>query len=351
VSLDAEVRLHRGEFALDVALTAPTGSVTAVLGPNGAGKTTFLRAVAGLAAVEQGHIRVDGEVLDDPTRGVFVPPERRRVGVVFQDYLLFPHLGVLDNIAFGARASGCSAAEARRVAAGWMDRFDLPGRAAARPAQLSGGEAQRVALARALASDPRVLLLDEPLAALDATTRPQVRHDLRHHFDEFEGTTIVVTHDPVDALALADDIVIVEGGAVTQSGSLDEVTSRPRTSYVAQLLGTNLLFGEAHGHVVSVGDTHLTIAEPVEGPTLVTIAPSAVALHTREPEGSPRNHWPGRVESIEPTGDRARVRVRLPGNLDLVAEVTPDAVRDLGLQPGLEVWAAVKATEITTYER
>ena len=204
--LDARLVVDREAFRLDIALRAAPGEVVALLGPNGAGKTTALRALAGLAPLTAGHLRLDGADLRR------TPPESRPVGVVFQDYLLFPHLTALDNVAFGPRCRGAGKAEARAQAAEWLDRMGLAGHAGARPRRLSGGQAQRVAVARALATHPRLLLLDEPLAALDARTRLEVRAQLRRHLAAFEAVAVLVTHDPLDAMVLADRLVVVEGG-------------------------------------------------------------------------------------------------------------------------------------------
>jgi molybdate transport system ATP-binding protein len=243
-------------------------------------------------------------------------------------------------------------AEARRQAAGWLERVGLAGRAADRPRALSGGQAQRVALARALAIEPRILLLDEPLAALDARTRGQVRTDLSRHLRTFAGAGLLVTHDPVDAIVLADRLVVLEGGRVTQMGTVGEVTARPRSPYVADLVGVNMLTGTATGDrtVTLDGGLQLTVADPLPGPdVLLAVRPQALALHRHRPEGSPRNAWAATVASVEAGPDRARVRV--DGPLRVVAEVTPGAVAELGLAPGLPVWLSVKAVDVTAYER
>ena len=201
-----------------------------------------------------------------------------------------------------------------------------PPHADAKPRALSGGQAQRVALARALATDPAALLLDEPLAALDAGTRVEVRRDLRRYLADFAGPTVLVTHDPVDALALADHVAILEAGRLTQAGTIAEVTTRPRSRYVADLIGTNLIHGTASGTTITTeSGATLTTAEPHDGAVFATIAPAAVALHRREPEGSPRNRWHTSVEHLDLLGDRVRVRLAPP--LDLVAEITPAAGR------------------------
>jgi molybdate transport system ATP-binding protein len=361
--LDATIEVRLGGFRLDLALRVGEGEVVALLGPNGAGKTTALRAIAGLQPLDGGRITLDGTVLDDPATGRFVPTDERPIGVVFQDYLLFPRLSALDNVAFGLRARGLTKSDARARALGWLQRFDVDDQAGARPRTLSGGQAQRVALARALATDPRLLLLDEPLAALDASSRLQVRTELRRHLATFAGGRLLITHDPVDALVLADRLVIVEAGRVTQTGTPAEVTARPRSRYVAELVGINLLHGTAAGeHTVRLASgAELTVADPLphadpaaatttgaEG-IAVAIRPQAIALHRHRPDGSPRNAWPATVTDLE--ADRDRVRVTLDGPVPATAEVTPAAVAELGLAPGTPVWASVKATELTAYRR
>ncbi|HET6213694.1 MAG TPA: ABC transporter ATP-binding protein [Micromonosporaceae bacterium] len=347
-TLDAELTVHIAQFTLDLRLQVDAGEVVALLGPNGAGKTTALRTLAGLRALAAGRIVLDATHLDDPATRVFTPPERRPIGVVFQDYLLFPHLSTLDNVAFGLRCRGTSKAAARTEAAGWLDRVGLAGRATQRPRQLSGGEAQRVALARALAVHPRLLLLDEPLAALDARTRLEVRAELRRHLAAHDGATVLVTHDPLDAMVLADRIVVVEDGRLVQQGGPAEITRRPRTDYVARLVGLNLYRGTGDGMAVRLpGGLTLTVAEPVTGPAFVAFAPSAVALFRSRPDGSPRNTWPAWVDGVERHGDH--IRVHLAGQLAAAADITPGAAADLELGSGQAVWAAVKATETSAY--
>lgn len=346
MSLDVAIVVRQGTFHLDVAFAVRPASVTAVLGPNGAGKTTILRAIGGFAAVDDGCIRSGDRVLDDGAQR-WVPPEDRRVATLHQDLLLFPHLSVLDNVAFAARAAGASRTAARADARPWLARVGLAERADDRPSALSGGQAQRVALARALAADPEVLLLDEPLSALDITTRADTRRELRRHLDGFPGPTVLVTHDPLDALLLADDVVVLEGGRITQSGPVAEVAVRPRTRYVAELMGTNLLRGQADGHVVRCGGATVELAETTVGDTFVTISPQAIALHLDRPGGSPRNAWPATIAAVDLLGER--VRVHLDGALALVAEITPASLAALRLEVGDEVWATAKATEIAAY--
>jgi len=348
MSLDARVRCSLGALDLDVDLSTAGGETIAVLGPNGAGKTTLFRCLAGLLAIDEGQIRLDDRILDDPETGVFVPADKRPMGVVFQDYLLFPSLTALENVAFGLRARGVARGEARQRALTWLTRVGLDDHAHLRPRALSGGQAQRVALARALAIEPRVLLLDEPLAALDAGTKSDVRRDLRRHLSTFEGVRLLITHDPVDAYALADRVLIVESGRILQSGTLSEVTARPRSRYVADLVGLNLLSGTAERGMMSTpSGGRVVSADTLDGPVFAVIAPHSVALYPAAPEGSPRNVWAVTVADVDRLADR--VRVSLAGELSLVAEVTPAAIEHLGLRPGVRIWASVKATEVSLY--
>ena len=336
-------------FRLDVAITAEPRAVLAVLGPNGAGKSTLLRAVSGLLPLDSGTLRLHGDVLDDPAAKVFVPPQQRKVGVVFQDHRLFPHLRVLDNVAFGPRSRGVARSAARRAAGEWLERLGLTALAGRRPRQLSGGQAQRVALARALASDPAALLLDEPLAALDVQTRAEVQGELREHLREFSGPTVLVTHDPIEALLLAAHIVVLEEGRVAQAGSPAEITSRPLTPYVARLVGVNLYEGRADGPTVALdGGGRLVAADAHGGRVLVAVRPSAITVHVDEPHGSSaRNSWPGRVATLAPLGDR--VRVSVTGAPPATIDVTAAAVAELGLVPGRPVWLSAKATDVAAY--
>lgn len=345
--LDAHLVIHRPGFTLDVRLTAQAGEVVAVLGPNGAGKTTALRALAGLIGLHAGHITLGGRSLDDPAAGSSVPPHQRRIGVVFQDYLLFPHLSALDNVAFGPRCQGVPRAAARARARDWLSRIGLGEHAARRPRQLSGGQAQRVALARALAVGGSLLLLDEPLAALDARTRLDTRADLRRHLTDHPGATVLVTHDPLDAMMLADRLVIIEDGSVVQTGDAAAITTRPRTDYVARLVGLNLYRGRAGGTTVQLPGFALTTATAQHGEVFVAFPPAAVALYAGRPDGSPRNTWPAVIGSVARHGDN--LRVELTGPITLAADITPAAAVHLDLAPGRQVWATLKATETTVY--
>jgi molybdate transport system ATP-binding protein len=302
--LAARIRLRRGALDLDLSLRVQDGETVALLGPNGAGKTTALRALCGLTALDAGRITLDGAVLEDPAAGIRLPPQSRRCGVVFQDLMLFPHLSALDNVAFplrmrrtgrrgGERADGrgpaphhADGARRTRLAHAWLERVGLVEEAALRPPQLSGGQRQRLALARALAAEPRLLLLDEPLAAVDAGARAELRRDLRRHLAEHRGVRLLVTHEPLEAYALADRMVIVEAGHVVQEGSVAEVTARPRSAYVADMVGLNLLRGTAGDGGVQVGAVHLVLPEPGRGEVFVAVHPRAVALHPRAPHAT-----------------------------------------------------------------
>jgi molybdate transport system ATP-binding protein len=281
-----------------------------------------------------------------------LPPHERPIGVVFQDYLLFPHLTVLDNIAFGPLVRGLDRHEARRRAAAWLVRVGIAELTHAKPRQISGGQAQRVALARALATEPRLLLLDEPLAALDAKTRLLIRTELRHHLRDFPGATLLVSHDPIDAAVLADRLVVIEDGKVVQQGSPSDVARRPRTDYVARLVGLNLLAGRGHGHrVLLPTGGSVALAESASGDVYAAFRPAAVSLFVQRPDGSPRNLWAGRIATLEPHGEGVRVEIsEVPDRASsILAEITPSAVTDLELMPGSEVWAAVKASDIDVY--
>jgi molybdate transport system ATP-binding protein len=351
MSLAASITVARGALTVDLDLEVADGHVLAVLGPNGAGKSTLLRVLAGLLCPDGGRVVVDGrDVWDDVAAGVHVPAHERRLGMVFQDHLLFPHLTVTDNVAFGLRTRRVRRAAARATAGEWLARVGLEGLGDRRPGQLSGGQAQRAALARALVGDPAVLLLDEPLSALDARTRLTVRAELRRHLAGFGGSTVLVTHDPVDAMALADRVVVVEEGRVVQAGTPADVSRHPRTDYVARLVGLALLPGTGAGTSVRLdGGGTVAVAEETAGPVFVAVRPESVALYLSAPHGSPRNVWAARLVSATPHG--ATVRCELDGEVPLIADVTATAFAEMGLAPGAAVWAAVKASEIAVYAR
>ncbi|MFC9820519.1 ABC transporter permease [Streptomyces erythrochromogenes] len=325
-------------------LEAEPGTTIAVVGENGAGKTTLLRALLGLTPRAHADLRLGNA---DVTA---LPPHKRQVAWVPQEGALFPHLSALANTAYGLRARGVPRADARREARAWLDRLGVGHLAHRKPSQLSGGQAQRVALARALAARPRLLLLDEPLAALDQTTRARVRHTLRTHLAGFGGVCLIVTHDPVEAVSLADRVLVLADGRALQDAPPAEVSRHPRSPWVARMLGRNAWPGiaSADGLALAAGG-RLVVAEalPEGAEALAIIAPEAVSVHRDRPGGSPRNVWPGTVREITAVGSRLRVLIASPEAPDLVAEITPDAAAELGLADGSAVWTSVKATEVT----
>jgi molybdate transport system ATP-binding protein len=355
--LDAKLVSRLGDFALDVAFEVPAGATLVVVGESGAGKTTLLRLLAGLLRPDDGHIRLGGDTWSERA-GTWRPPHTRPVGWVPQDYALFPHLSALDNVAFGVRAAGASRPAARERAHAALARVDAAGLAARRPAQLSGGEQQRVALARALALEPRLLLLDEPLAALDPRTRASVRAGLRRLLAQASCTTVLVTHSPTDAMVFGDRIAVLEAGRITQTGSGEDLLRRPRSGYVAEFLGLNLYRGvvteRGEGALarVAIGALELAaVGGGAAGEVWVVVAPRDVTLSREAPHGSARNLVRGRIAELVPEPPFGeRLRVSLDSVLPLVAEITPEAARALALAPGEEVVASFKATAVTVFE-
>lgn len=347
MSVQAAIRTTIGNLDIEVSLVASPGGVTAILGPNGAGKSTILRAIAGLHTPTAGRIAIGNQVVFDSTANLNLRPEQRRIGLVFQDRLLFPHLSVLENVAFGPRSIGRSKVESRKIAQEHLELVSAGDLSALKPHQLSGGGSQRVALARALATQPSALLLDEPTSSLDLESRAAVRADLATHLSRLEIPTILVTHDPLEAGTLAKRIAIIEEGRVTHDSDLAEITMRPKTTWAARLVGTNLYRGELYGSVVKLGAADIVTTTDGEGRVFVAIPPRTITLHLDRPQGSARNVWRGRIDSIEVLGGTARVHIE--GELPMVAEVTLTTVSELRLMKGAEVWAAVKATEVDCY--
>lgn len=349
MSLDSHVIARRGSFEVDIPLQAESGSVIALLGPNGSGKTTTIDAIAGLVPLTGGHVEVGGRTWADAHTSL--PAQERRTGLVAAQHLLFPHLSAIDNVAFGPRSRGMRRAPARARAQAELDALGVGDLAARRPSGLSQGQSQRAALARALATDPEVLLLDEPLSALDPATRAEVRAVLGRRLAEFPGVTVLVTHDPLDALTLADHLVFIDDGRIAQSGSPEEVIARPRDLYVAHVVGLNLYPGRAIDDATVTTEMGPIVTSGVEtrGSCWVAFAPAAVSLYPELPVGSPRNAFECTVASIEVLGQLARVRLMTPHGQPLVAEVTTTSVAELRLQTGTAVWATVKATEVSAY--
>ena len=346
--VEAEVR--RGGFTLAASLAAAAGQVLGLLGPNGAGKSTLLSAVAGLTPVSAGRIMLAGQVMDDADAGTFVEASGRPVGFVFQNYRLFPHLTVADNVAFSPRARGLGRRAARSAASHWLDRLALADLAHRKPGELSGGQAQRVALARALAGEPALLLLDEPLSALDAGTRLDMQAELKRHLADFTGPCLLVTHDPLEALVLADRLVVLESGRIVQEGTPAQIARQPATDYVARLVGLNLYAGHADGSQVKLtgGGAFVVPDHGQHGDVLVAVRPSAVVVSDQQPQlSSARNAWPAKITGLTLLADR--VRLDLDGQPPALVDVTPAAVAELALDPGRQVWLSVKATDLEVY--
>ncbi len=333
------------ELHLDVV----TGRTLAIIGPNGAGKSTLIGLVSGELRPDTGHVRAAGRTLAGGKD--FLPVHRRRVGYLAQRPLLLPHLDVLDNVAFGPRSRGAGRREARERARAELREVGLADLADRRPTHLSGGQAQRVALARALATDPDIVLLDEPMAALDVAAAASMRMLLARRLADL--TTLLVTHDVLDLWTLADDVAVVERGRVVAAAPRDEVLAAPPTGFAADLAGVNRILGVAGPEgvvgtdgleVIGVDDPDLA---PRPGrPALALFEPAAVSLHRTPPSGSPRNVWPTRVSGFHPHGPLIRVRVRLADGQQIAADVTPRAMAEMRLAAGEEVLAVVKAAQV-----
>jgi molybdate transport system ATP-binding protein len=335
---------------LDLSLEVADREVVAVLGPNGAGKSTVLSIVAGLLRPDRGRASLDERVIFDvgtDAADIWVAPHRRGVSLMAQEPLLFPHLTALDNVAFGPRSNGHSRRDARRIGRRWLAEVDAGEYADRKPGQLSGGQAQRIAVARALAADPRLLLLDEPMAALDVSVAPELRQMLRRVLAD--RSAVIVTHDVLDALLLADRVIVIEGGRIVEEGPTAQVLSRPRSGFGARVAGLNMVRGTFDGHGVRTANGMLLeglAEEPVpNGDRAVALfRPGAVGVHLQPPGGSPRNVIDVTITHLEPHGDHVRVRAA-----DFSADVTPGAVAELHLAPRKPVFFAVKATEVAIY--
>jgi molybdate transport system ATP-binding protein len=355
--LDAHlVRRHDG-FTLDAAFRAPEGSTTVLVGESGAGKTTALRLLAGLDRLDAGFVAVGGECWAEAGTGLHLPTWRRRIGYVAQDYALFPHLSVFENVAFGLRATGLSRRRIRPEVEQMLGSLGV-GSLIDRPAaQLSGGQQQRIALARALVLRPTLLLLDEPLSSLDLQTRRAVRGELRALLGRLSCATVYVTHSPVEALVFGDGIVVLEHGQVAQAGSREDLLRQPRSPFVAELVGTNLFLarplpgGRIVAPTIRTPDGVLALqTEPGPDTVYVTVSPREITLFRHAPEGSAQNIFLGTVREVVPEPPAGeRVRVVLDANPSLVVEVTRDAVASLELREGMHVHAAFKATGVRVY--
>ena len=355
MSLHTQLTVRRGDFVLDAALTVGDGEIVALLGPNGSGKSTLLQAVAGLLVPESGSVQVNGRLLTrvggDHGRVVLVPAHRRRIGLLGQDPLLFPHLGALENIAFGQRAQGKDATTARNLARDWLDAVGLPGFENRKPAALSGGQQQRVAIARALAASPDLLLLDEPMAALDVQNASLIRSLLRERLTERHLTTVLVTHDVVDAIVLADRVAILDDGLIVDVGEKARVLGEPVNRFAATLVGLNLLHGSVTPQgTVQVADGRRFVGHgslPSAGTQVrVVFPPAAVVLRPGPAEPKATNSWSGTVAMLEPTA--GGIRILLAGDT-VAAEAKPADVIARGFETGSAVSASVDRAFVTVY--
>jgi molybdate transport system ATP-binding protein len=348
VALEFELEQSIREIELQIELEVADSETVALAGPSGAGKTTTLRLIAGLAQPDRGRVLCAGEVWLDSARGTSLAPERRNCGYLFQEYALFPHLRAWENVAYGMSAvpRRLRSARARELLA----RFGIEALADARPATLSGGERQRVALARALARGPRVLLLDEPLSALDARTRAGASRELAALLAEADVPALLVTHDFEEASLLADRVAVIDHGRIVQTGSAAELSASPRSAFVADFTGAAVLQGEAErssGGLTIValdGGGSVASTDTAQGRVAASVFPWEVALESAASKrhGSARNRLEAEVVSVTRIGNRVRVGLATPQ--PLTAEVTEAAVSDLALEPGRVVTATWKAT-------
>lgn len=346
---DFEKRFRHGPvIRARLDMPAEGAAVTALLGPSGCGKTTMLRCLAGLERPDAGSIRFAGEAWFDASAPVCLSPQRRRVGYLCQDYALFPHLSVADNIGYGLPRAGRS-----QLVAAMLERFALTGLDRRYPHEISGGQQQRVALARTVVRKPRLILLDEPLSALDSLTRDQLRRELRHMLTKLAVPVVVVTHDRIEAITLADHVVVLADGGVLQAGPVEDVFSRPAGLAVARIVGVETVvrgkvMGIENGLVsVQVGPTtvYAVADEPLTGEVDLCIrAEDVIVLREETHVSSVRNRLPGLVRALTPEG--SIVRVELDCGFPLTALVTKPAREELALASGVPVFACIKATAV-----
>jgi len=353
--LEFRLASRLGAFTLELEATAPARSVLVVVGESGSGKTTLLRLLAGLATPERGRIAVEGETWFDSERGELLPARERAVGYVAQDHALFPHLTAAQNVAFGLQALGLPARETATRVKAELERLGVAELADRRPSELSGGQQQRFALARALVLEPRLLLLDEPLSALDVQARREIRGELRRLLASLPCVTVYVTHQPAEALLFGDTIAVLEAGRVSQCGTRDDLMLRPRSAFAAEFLGVNLLRGAVTGrapnglaHVSAAGGEVLVPYAEDHGEVTVIVHPRQITLSLERPAGSAQNVFAGEIEELLPEPpDGSRIRVSLATHPPLVAEVTRESAEAMGLVPGRRVHASFKAAGLT----
>ncbi|MBI3216817.1 MAG: ATP-binding cassette domain-containing protein [Mycobacterium sp.] len=351
---DLQLRAVVADRGVDLEFDVAAGEVLAVLGPNGAGKSTALHVLAGLLRPDRGLVRLGDRVLTDTDAGIFVPTHQRRVGLLLQDPLLFPHLSAAGNVAFAPRSMRRGRTAARESALRWLTEVDAGELADRKPRELSGGQAQRVAVARALAGEPDVLLLDEPMAGLDVGVASALRGVLRRVLAQGGRSAILITHDVLDVLTLADRVVVVEDGRIAETGRTVDVLGAPRSRFGARFAGMNLVTGTAAEDGVLLADTgvrwHGVSAEQLGAgqPAVAVFAPAAVAVFTEPPKGSPRNIVRATIAEVDALGSTIRLRADPAGGEapGIAADVTADAAADLSLAPGSVVWFAVKAHEV-----
>jgi molybdate transport system ATP-binding protein len=351
--LDAQLCSQRGGFRLDAGLTLARGTTLVLAGGSGAGKTSVLRLLAGLDPLTAGHIRVNDEVWADTARQIHRSPSERSVGWVPQEAALFPHLSVRENVKFGRR----SAVGGRRSTDDLLHQCGASHLADRRVTTLSGGERQRVALARALAVEPALLLLDEPLSALDPESRMALRATLSAVIAQRDGITLLVTHHPLEALALGSAIAVMDGGSIVQQGTGDDLLLHPRSHSVAAFLGANFFRGSIRARpepglaeLAVAGGTLVVVDPGGDGEVFAVVPPTAIVLSTTAPEGSARNVFAGVVQELVPEPPHGeRLRVAVASSPRLIAEITAAGAHALGLAPGVTVFASFKATAVRGY--
>ncbi|MGV1037789.1 MAG: ABC transporter ATP-binding protein [Candidatus Nanopelagicales bacterium] len=344
--------MSKGTWRLRASLSAKSGETVAVVGPNGSGKTSLLQALAGITPLADGFVTYSNDRWDDPPRGLLVRPDVRDAAICFQDARLFPHLSVLDNVAFPGRCSGRSRSESRERATEWIERFGLAGLAGRKPGQLSGGQARRVSLARTLATRASLLLLDEPTASLDGQATVEIRELLREVLSDRQGVAVVVSHDPRDVLGLADQIVVLEDGSVINSGTATQIAAQPGSAYVADLVGANLISGSASGGSFTA-ESGMAFAAPAQlnGSVLAAIPSRAVRVSVADSPGSAQTpgliRWVATVEAVE--HQWADVRIRLRGPIELLADIPLASFGSRRFEPGDRVSVEINEADVSIY--